>query len=125
MEDAGERGEGPRRKCSYCGAIIGVVVWVLDGISEGPMPACAECSGRRGFRVYRTTVLDPECLPREASCAGCGIELPSRDTFPAIIWVNDGREVAGICNACRLKGRWATIATTVPDPDWRSGRPAS
>lgn len=111
------------RRCVYGHEDVGVVLWVLDGASDEPVPACRDCRDKYRLRVFRVEVLDPACLPAHPACEGCGRRLPLADTEPAVVWVSERRRgIVASCNACRLENDWHTLLTVTPD---EAGAPAA
>jgi hypothetical protein len=104
------------RRCVYCHEDVGVVLWVFDGVSDEPVPACRDCRDRHRLSVFRVEVLDPSSLPGHPTCEDCGRALPSPDTEPAVLWVSDRRRgIVASCNACRLANGRSTLCTSAPD----------
>jgi hypothetical protein len=99
----------------YCHEQVGVVLWVFDGVSDGPVPACRDCRDRYRLGVFRVEILDSGSLPAHPACEECGCLLPSPDTEPAVLWVADRRRgIVASCDACRIKNDSATLCTASP-----------
>lgn len=40
-------------RCTFCREHVDVVLWVFDGVSDYPIPACATCADRRRLKVFK------------------------------------------------------------------------
>ncbi len=102
-------------RCVYCRQDVGVVLFVFDGVSAEPVPACRDCRDRLHLAVFKVDVLDATTLPAHPVCEDCGRSLPSPDTEPAVVWVCDRvRGIVASCNACRVTSGRSTLVTIVP-----------
>ena len=104
------------RRCTFCCAEVDVVLWVFDGESICPVPACRSCTTERGLRVYRIDAHDGDDLPERAICMCCGCSLPSPGTWPVIVWVRDRQGLNAVCNPCRVEYALDTVFASLPRP---------
>jgi hypothetical protein len=102
------------RHCIFCRHEVDVVLWVFDGVSDYPVPACRSCVEQRRLKVFRIEPGEGRDLPDQASCECCGRALPSPDTWPVIVWVEGKHGLVAVCNACRLEYALNTVFTTLP-----------
>jgi hypothetical protein len=66
------------RRCTFCREHVGVVLWVFDGVTEYPVPACQACAGRHGLRVYRVEMDEGLLAESPEQGAGAGDGAPDR-----------------------------------------------
>jgi hypothetical protein len=104
------------RRCSFCHAGLEVVLWVFDGTSNCPVPACRSCTDERRLTVYRIDAYEGADLPERAICACCGRTLPCPETWPVIVWVRDRKGLNAVCNACRVEYALDTVFASLPRP---------
>jgi hypothetical protein len=52
------RGGGTMHRCTYCREETDVTLWVFDGVSDYPVPACQACRQRLDLRVFRVEIDD-------------------------------------------------------------------
>jgi hypothetical protein len=102
------------RHCIFCRHEVDTVLWVFDGVSDYPVPACRPCTEQRRLKVFRVEPHDCSDLPDRTTCECCGRELPSPDTWPVIVWVQDEHGLVAVCNACRLEYALDTAFTSIP-----------
>ncbi len=101
------------RRCIFCGREVDIVLWVVQDMSDYPVPACSACADERGLIAFPPPARAEE-LPDAVSCRCCGRALPSQDSWPPVVWVQDGSGVMAVCNACRVEYALEAVSTSVP-----------
>jgi len=109
------------RGCVFCGRMVDVALWVLEGVVDHPVPACRSCGEEHGLSVVRSGH-DAGDLPEYDSCQCCGRELASPGGWPLTVWVQDRRRLMAVCNACRVEYALQAVFTSAPPPGGRVRR---
>jgi hypothetical protein len=109
------------RRCVLCKCVVDVVLWVMDGVADDPVPACRSCAEEHGLHVVFSE-LDVGDPPEHDTCRCCGRELPSPRSWPVTVWVRDGRRLMAVCNACRMEYALQAVFASAPPAGWRVRR---